>query len=59
MMYEISYLTAWDGPTFNDSGRLPITMRGLTSLHTLRAADNDLTGPIPSDRGKMLKLEYV
>ena len=34
-------------------------MRGLTSLHTLRAGDNDLTGPIPSDLGKMLKLEYV
>lgn len=58
-MYEISYLTTWDGPTFDDSGRLPIKMRGLTSLHTLRAADNDLTGPIPSDMGKMLKLEYV
>ena len=41
------------------SGRLPNTIRGMTSLQMIRAAGNELSGTIPSDLGTLVKLEYV
>ncbi len=41
------------------SGSLPITVRGMQSLEYFRAAENCLSGRIPSDLGKLTKLEYI